>query len=717
VRLSEGHGPVLRMAVLAVCLATLAQGDDGTTGNRGLSIRKVLKSAELEQYGFNLASSSGLFVGVSQFDDENFTEVPYAVDDAIDLAYLFVVELELVTAKNVVLALSGIPKKPGSAQRLKQLLALGAETKQPTKSGIIKLVMDQARKAKKDGMFLVSVATHGFSDDGSYLAASDTLRVALKDTGVDSSALFSYISRSEAPRQIVLLDACRERIEVGARATQGGDSAASRILYDALKKTSGQVVLMGATVGGFAYDDDERKNGVFTAAVLDGLRGWAPHDEHGLITVGILADYVDERVRLWVEANKPQHAGLSKGIGRRLEGQVAELPLAVSIEYQEQIKSFRNTVSSNVEKLKECQSPDGPITGAIVDDITRLLRFAEGSPQVIDELAGLCERIDGLNQEKATEESLAFYFGQNRERLFRLMAKDEPAPEIVATPGVRDGMEVVPIPAGTFLMGLTDEQFGEVAPEGKDWREDAMVELPAHRVTLRAFRMDKHEVTNEQYLAFVKATNHRPPKSNGENDRDVWDGMTVPESVARYPVVNVSWGDAMDYCEWVGRRLPTEAEWEYAARGADASTLYPWGGDPVCDQRGRSASYSKCRANITGTVDGYGVESPACSFGEFGYGLCDMAGNAREWVYDVFGEYSGKDATNPNGPKYGSGGRQEIVLRGGSYGHFDHKARVTARDSAGPEGRRSWIGFRCADSAVNASGSPSKGEALAEIEN
>jgi formylglycine-generating enzyme required for sulfatase activity len=178
--------------------------------------------------------------------------------------------------------------------------------------------------------------------------------------------------------------------------------------------------------------------------------------------------------------------------------------------------------------------------------------------------------------------------------------------------------ELVLVPAGEFQMG----------------RDGDANNSPAHRVRLDSFYMDKHEVTNAQYLRFCKETERQLPIFWGmERFRC---GPDFPD----HPVVGVSWADAKAYAEWAGKRLPTEAEWEYAARGGLEGKGYPNGDD---------LDESQANFRSDGTV-------PVMSYSPNAYGLYDMAGNVREWVADYYDEfyYGAGPAENPKGPEKGT---------------------------------------------------------------
>ena len=173
---------------------------------------------------------------------------------------------------------------------------------------------------------------------------------------------------------------------------------------------------------------------------------------------------------------------------------------------------------------------------------------------------------------------------------------------------------MVLIPAGSFEMGSADEEAYDA-------------EQPVHTVNLDAFYMDVYEVTNAQFKAFVDAN---PEWQKSRIDRRFhnvlylvdWHGNTYPFGKANHPVVWVSWYAAMAYAEWAGKRLPTEAEWEYAARGGLAGKKYPWGDTITAND----ANYDKHVDDTT----------PVGAYADNGYGLYDMAGNVREWCLDEY---------------------------------------------------------------------------------
>ncbi|MGD2147547.1 MAG: formylglycine-generating enzyme family protein [Anaerolineae bacterium] len=225
---------------------------------------------------------------------------------------------------------------------------------------------------------------------------------------------------------------------------------------------------------------------------------------------------------------------------------------------------------------------------------------------------------------------------------------------------------MVYVPAGEFEMGC--------AEGGDD-------EQPVHTTAVDDFWIDQHEVTNAQYVRCADAGACSPPLETGSYTRDAYYGDTTYKD---YPVIFVSWDQAVEYCRWAGSRLPTEAEWEYAARGTDGRT-YPWGDTaPDCSMANYRSGDGLCVGD-TNAVGSYPAGASWC-------GALDMAGNVWEWVADWRGYYPSERQVNPTGPSSG----RERVLRGGSWRYGWISARSTYRSGRRPDGRGGLIGFRCA---------------------
>ncbi|MCD6507419.1 SUMF1/EgtB/PvdO family nonheme iron enzyme [Candidatus Poribacteria bacterium] len=252
-----------------------------------------------------------------------------------------------------------------------------------------------------------------------------------------------------------------------------------------------------------------------------------------------------------------------------------------------------------------------------------------------------------------------------------------PPKEIVG----RDGAPMVLIPAGEFEMG---DPFNEGDSD----------ERPVHTVYLDAFYIDKYEVTNELYTRFLNDIG-RNEDDEGHQLLDINDSGCLIEFVGgqyrpksgyeNHPVIKVSWWGAVAYAEWAGKRLPTEAEWEKAARGGLVGKRYPWGDE---------ISHDMTNYWGTGGRDRWDETSPVGSFPPNGYGLYDMAGNVWEWCADWYDEnyYSRSPRRNPKGPDSG----EYRVVRGGSWNNDPEWLRVAYRSRYHPRTAYILLGFRCA---------------------
>jgi formylglycine-generating enzyme required for sulfatase activity len=279
--------------------------------------------------------------------------------------------------------------------------------------------------------------------------------------------------------------------------------------------------------------------------------------------------------------------------------------------------------------------------------------------------------------------------------------------------GATDGM--VLLPGGTFRMGTED-------PDG--FREDG--EGPVRDITVSPFWIDVHAVTNERFAAFVDATGYVT-----EAERFGWSfvfagflpaalrrGAARPEQTpwwcgvegaywrapegpgsaladrGDHPVVHVSWHDALEYCRWAGTRLPTEAEWEYAARGGLDQRRYPWGDELTPGGEHRCNIWQGHFPTKNTAEDGYRGTAPVDAYEPNGFGLHNMSGNVWEWCADWWGTaHGGRPRTNPKGPERGT----SRVMRGGSYlchRSYCNRYRVAARTSNTPDSSTGNLGFR-----------------------
>jgi iron(II)-dependent oxidoreductase len=225
---------------------------------------------------------------------------------------------------------------------------------------------------------------------------------------------------------------------------------------------------------------------------------------------------------------------------------------------------------------------------------------------------------------------------------------------------------MVAIPAGWFVMGSDPSVDRDAGPQ----------EQPQRWIYLDSFMLDRYEVTNVHYLRFVLGTGAAVPP--------YWKDDPFPDKLARHPVIGVSWHDADAYCRWAGKRLPTEAEWEKAARGGLEGRRYPWG-DDIDSSRGNYLN--------AGAVKQERGTKPVGTYSPNGYGVCDVAGNVWEWVADWYGAdyYGSGDTSDPRGPASGT----LRIVRGGSW-VSDEEAmlRCAYRHKVPPDTYAYSIGFR-----------------------
>ncbi|MCM3701116.1 formylglycine-generating enzyme family protein [Paenibacillus macerans] len=290
----------------------------------------------------------------------------------------------------------------------------------------------------------------------------------------------------------------------------------------------------------------------------------------------------------------------------------------------------------------------------------------------------------------------------------------------VKAAGVQSNM--IRLEGGTFLMGTDDKEGFPSDGEG-----------PVREVTVSPFYIDSYAVTNRQFSEFVRATGYRtdaekfgnsfvfhlflPPDVLADTTNVVmqtpwwrliegadWRHPEGPASGLQgrmdHPVVHVSWHDAEAYCRWAGKRLPTEAEWEYAARGGLVQKKYPWGDELTPEGKHMCNIWQGQFPVQNEALDGYAGTAPVNAFEPNGYGLYNMAGNVWEWCADWFDVryHRTQDSVNPKGPSKGS----VKSMRGGSYlchHSYCNRYRVAARSRNSPDSSSGNAGFRCAADA------------------
>ena len=340
------------------------------------------------------------------------------------------------------------------------------------------------------------------------------------------------------------------------------------------------------------------------------------------------------------------HAGLSNPPASEVD---ATPPASVEVEA---------TISSAFWGPVRIQVDDGPVheIPAAERDAEEPRRIALGA---LAEGPHVAKLLDAAGHARGEEPIL--------ETEFRVRAgEDEPMTIAIVPPDRADGM--IRIPGGTFMMGT----------------ETIRDAHPVHEVTLSPYWIDRTEITVSKYRACVEADRCRAPETGRQIARQGYvlnsRNWSRPDR-AQHPVNGVSWDDAVVYCEWREARLPTEAEWEFAARGSDGR-IYPWGNQVPSDDL---ATFR------IPTQDG-SAEVGSRSAGRSPFDLEDMAGNVWEWVSDWYGPYPSEGARNPSGASTGD----ERVVRGGAWNSSVRSIRATNRSSFRASTREQVVGFRCA---------------------
>ncbi len=676
------------------------QGPGGGDGAEGLT-------------AFDPKVSAGLFVGVSTFEDPRILGVPYAVDDAVDLAHLFALELGLVPPERAVLLLAGEPRKPASGQRLARLIEHGARRANARQHDIYRQLEELTQSTGDRGLFVLSVATHGVSDQGGdFLVATDSVKGRTLRSGIAVAEVLDEVARADADsgevgRRLVLLDACRERLTEGTRGES--DSAMAQSFANAIGRAKGVAILSGSTLGGFAYDDPERKNGVFTAAVLDGLGGAALAGPDGWITVRTLADFVQQRVVSWVRRRRPDHAAKSLGIGRQIEATAEGLPLAPHPEATQQRQRHRARREAALTRVRE--NLGKILTGQLWDQIVALL------PTEGPDVEQLLEEIEALDGKERSQRGLRDFLRELSGGP-SLPVPPPAAPQAGTAIEGPLGTRMIFVPGGTYKIG---------SPVGEPGRDDDETQHEVHLT--RGFWLGETPVTQSQWRELVPGTNPSHFKSGGDE----------------LPVESINWFEAVEFanrlsdreglprcykvenpkgtlgggdftCDGVtfagldcaGYRLPTEAEWEVAARAGTPTAIYTgaltlvgenngpeldpiawYGGNSGVSYEGAFDSSKWPEMQFPAALSG---PHPVGQKAANPWGFHDLLGNVNEWTGDWFGDYPTGRVVDPLGPPEGS----YRVIRGGSWNSNARYVRAAYRAPRGPSNRWSNLGFRLA---------------------
>ncbi len=561
-------------------------------------------------------------VGVETYEDKSITPLKFAVADARAVADVF--------------------RSAGLAPELVTVLTSDQTdtAARPTRDRLVAALQAVRDKAEEDDRLVFFFAGHGVERDGQqYLYTADTRPDLLAETALPMPLVAKALEGIKARQVLFIVDACRNdpraaRGDADAVMTEGM-ARGLRPRLAAGEQAGPQVaVLLSCEVGQRAWEDAASGHGLFTKALLAALTGKAT-DADGTVRLLPVADYVEEEVRR-----------------------------AAAAQQREQRPSFSNPGGEEMDLFRPA---DQPLVRLVFDrtplaTVIRKVGDAFGAQIVLGASVDPAMAVTGAVEGRRPAEALRPVFARNglwaclEGAIVVVQQWPRYLPPLGPVPGLRyrvsptDDMPQVLIPAGEFVMGSPDGQG-----TGNDY--------PQRKVYVSAFWMDLHEVTVGQYNRFCQATGRQMDTQYNKDDR--------------HPVVRVSWDDASAYATWAGRELPTEAQWEKAARGG-TTTVYQWGD---------TFDVAKANNNQKGST-------AVGSYAPNGFGLFDMAGNVWEWCRDWYetGWYGRMPGRDPVNTKPSSG----HVIRGGSWSGDPFYLRVAIRARTSPTGTDS-AGFRCSE--------------------
>ena len=651
-----------RWRVAAVPLLVLLGVGGASAQSRGIEVRATSSGPAISAY----RDSWAVIIGINDYQHAKIPKLRAAINDAR------AVERTLV------------------AQGFRRERIVTLTDREATKAAIERVLGDQLRtQLGEDDRLLVFFAGHGMTvrvknEDEGYLLPVDADPGQLYSTAISMDALGRLSRRLPAKHVLYVVDAC-----YSGYAVYRPRSVTSELLEEMVRKPAIQIL----TAGRHGDEAQERRgNGVFTEVFLRGIQGGAFQSGKGWLASDELYTWVRERV--YAESSKLQLPQFGNLHG---EGQFVFVkpPSAVAPKVFEEARVGALALASRTAGV-EIWVGDQKV-GEIRQGRTLVVAdLAEGRHRVIAKKAG----------QRDWQRDVDVVANQRTEVTIDL----EPLapPKVVRAD---DGVEMVLVPAGEFWMGSTDAEITrsvEACPKqtGRDeaWCKARLEgERPRRRVELDGFYIDRHEITNALFARFATASGHRT-NAERENVGWVWrqedggtrwqpfrtpgatwqhpngPGATAPDD---HPVVQVTWNDAVAYCRWAGKRLPTEAEWEKAARGPDGRR-YPWGDRWSGDKLNAAMS-----VKATTPVGAY-------ASGSSPYGVHDIAGNVNEWVQDWYAAdyYANAPAKNPTGPSHGD----RRSMRSSAWITAVSLAHAASRLNDRPTARANTLGFRCAKS-------------------
>lgn len=688
--------------------------------------------------GDQTAQNAALFVGIGQFEERaNLPNLRFTPDDALALAHLFVIEMKLIPPQRARLAISGEPSSDRAKRNLRELLDAGVKQVEPEKIALEDAIEEVANLPKDpNAVIVVTFASHGYEEKGiAYIMPMNGRQNRLASTGVSLETVKSILRDSPANKRLLIIDACRERPQGETRGGGSMDSA----LRKALALAEGTATIASCEVGQLSWESSDIQQGVFTHFLLKGLRGEAPPDDKGFITLGSLSAYCASSTYEWVRKNRNAEQQ------PWFEGEEARsIPLAVSrkakAEYQDFLKRRDHLLSVLREKMDF-----KVITAQVVQEIGLALQDAD--PEAAEPALRRLEMLEKNGDVYAGD----FVLWWNQVGRNELGAKSQTVAAVATTappeptsPPPPEPTEIPSAPVDEQSRSIGPDQPTEnqptslaadsrptiaaaPAPETAPRIEIAMAPSapPAYRPINSTPLLPPREESgrllidlgNNVSIAFVPipAGTFTMGSPSNESGRDTDEDPARPVTFSRsfwmsateitqsqyeslmgrnpskdftgpdMPVIFVSWDDAMAFCQELSSRtgktfsLPTEARWEYACRGGTTGR-YAWG-----ENRADVKEFAWYDTNSNSRVKPVAQKKPNA------YGLFDMAGNVREWCLDFYAaEYPSAPETDPAGPARG----QDRVDRGGSSMTSPLALRSANRHKEPQTRRTADLGFR-----------------------
>lgn len=667
------------------------------------------------QTGVEVGSVWGVFIGVSQYQHAELN-LQYADKDAQGLHDFFSTQFQ---------------------GRIHEDQFKVLTNEQASRGKILRVVGEVLRRAQEEDLVILSLAMHGLLDPRGqdlYFLTHDADPNFPEDDGISRHDLLRQIDRSKARKIVLLLDACHTGAFgsmgslVAMRAANASDI--NRLLNAMGQSQEGMAVLTSSSAAERSQEGEKfcGGHGAFTCAVLTGLKGEADSNRNGLVELRELYDYTYRAVKTSTDgyqnpsieghfdsglplAHAEGGAGASPSQTTEGHGSGGASPAEAESYMQAQFEVFREQMKRDLAKEQERRE--------IERQETKKLRT--------EEQAWL-----EAEREKLAQEQERLFAEQARLKKDALIIAKAPAfsalTRMTSEVTGKDGRSMVLIQGGSFWMGSHPPEICEFDQlmQFEYCEPDPNADYaPRHRVHLDAFYLDSHEVTIQEFRKFIQEgkstsrTNQKGVssafvKTTGLFSGETWESNSVtaaswehplgqgsqlsPEHET-HPVIQVSWYDADVYCRWAEKRLPTEAEWEYAARSG-TETKHWWGDEnPGATLIGNVPDvHFKSEFNLETDFrkynDAFARTAPVGSFRPNSWGLHDMSGNVWEWMADWYDGryYESSPKQRPPGPSSGT----QKVKRGGSWNTY---SELKIRANQSPEDSDDQTGFRCATDA------------------